>query len=65
MFRRLRTFYHEGVAVALATRVTAIEVLCSDCKFDEDLGFSVRCGKHHDKLFDLEVRAEDHFFRTY
>ena len=65
MLRKLRKLYHDTAATALLTRMFFTDILCPNCTFDEESGLEIRCDKHHEKQFDREGRAYEHFERTF
>ena len=61
MKRRLLDYYHIAIAMVLMSRTLFIEALCPDCKFDKETGATDLCVKHHEKVFDLDGRALEHY----
>lgn len=65
MLLKLRNLYHHTASMALLTRMFFTDALCADCRYDEETGLDIRCDKHHEKQFDREGRAYEHFDKTF
>jgi hypothetical protein len=61
MRKRTKSLYHTIAAAVLFTRTFFVEALCPDCTFDKGTGETICCERHHEKMFDLDGRALEHF----
>ena len=62
MRQRIQALYHKTAFVVLVARAFLIEARCPNCEFTGgDFDLTVRCDKHHEKLFLMDGKAYHHY----